>query len=149
MVGVLFWPAPYRLHPRSLHNIPTLPLTDLPVGRILNIPAISNYEDFSITGDCRYLAGSVSAVGGARILCWCWSPVPVPCTWGCVVIRVRPRWPVRILCGCTKVSDDVQPIVYRVVHEARPGDHVLVLSNGRFGGIHAKLIVGLQENFAP
>jgi UDP-N-acetylmuramate: L-alanyl-gamma-D-glutamyl-meso-diaminopimelate ligase len=42
------------------------------------------------------------------------------------------------------VSGSVQTIVDEVVREARPGDHILVMSNGGFGGIHEKLIVGLQ-----
>jgi preprotein translocase subunit SecA len=30
-----------------------------------------------------------------------------------------------------------------IAHEARPGDHVLVMSNGGFGGVHAKLLAAL------
>jgi UDP-N-acetylmuramate: L-alanyl-gamma-D-glutamyl-meso-diaminopimelate ligase len=30
-------------------------------------------------------------------------------------------------------------------HVARPGDHVLVMSNGGFGGIHAKLLERLSR----
>jgi UDP-N-acetylmuramate: L-alanyl-gamma-D-glutamyl-meso-diaminopimelate ligase len=29
-----------------------------------------------------------------------------------------------------------------------PGDHVLVMSNGAFGGIHAKLLRGLSDKMA-
>lgn len=43
-----------------------------------------------------------------------------------------------------RVSDSVQAIVDEVVNEARPGDHILVMSNGGFGGIHDMLINGLQ-----
>jgi UDP-N-acetylmuramate: L-alanyl-gamma-D-glutamyl-meso-diaminopimelate ligase len=31
-----------------------------------------------------------------------------------------------------------------VVMQARPGDHILCMSNGGFGGIHAKLLALLQ-----
>ncbi|MDH3901047.1 MAG: UDP-N-acetylmuramate:L-alanyl-gamma-D-glutamyl-meso-diaminopimelate ligase [Gammaproteobacteria bacterium] len=43
------------------------------------------------------------------------------------------------------VCDSVQVIVNEVVKEARPGDHILVMSNAGFGGIHEKLLTGLQE----
>ena len=38
------------------------------------------------------------------------------------------------------VSRTVDEIVRAVVSEAEPGDHVLVMSNGGFGGIHEKLL---------
>lgn len=42
-----------------------------------------------------------------------------------------------------KVYDSVDAIVQDVVNEARSGDHVVVMSNGGFGGIHEKLLAGL------
>jgi UDP-N-acetylmuramate: L-alanyl-gamma-D-glutamyl-meso-diaminopimelate ligase len=36
--------------------------------------------------------------------------------------------------------DDLDRMVAAIVAEARPGDHVLVMSNGGFGGIHQKLL---------
>ncbi len=42
-----------------------------------------------------------------------------------------------------KQFDDVAAIVEYVAAEARPGDHVLVMSNGSFGGIHQKLLEAL------
>ena len=41
----------------------------------------------------------------------------------------------RVLC-----EDDLEVLVSAVLAEARAGDHVLVMSNGAFGGIHAKLL---------
>ncbi|MDP2171820.1 MAG: UDP-N-acetylmuramate:L-alanyl-gamma-D-glutamyl-meso-diaminopimelate ligase [Rhodocyclaceae bacterium] len=41
------------------------------------------------------------------------------------------------------VSDDLADLVGRVVAAARPGDQVLVMSNGGFGGIHDKLLTAL------
>jgi len=41
------------------------------------------------------------------------------------------------------VCDSIDKLVARVVAAARPGDHVLCMSNGGFGGIHAKLIEAL------
>jgi UDP-N-acetylmuramate: L-alanyl-gamma-D-glutamyl-meso-diaminopimelate ligase len=40
-------------------------------------------------------------------------------------------------------SDDLAELVARIAAAARPGDHVLVMSNGGFGGIHAKLLAAL------
>ncbi|MEW6165532.1 MAG: UDP-N-acetylmuramate:L-alanyl-gamma-D-glutamyl-meso-diaminopimelate ligase [Pseudomonadota bacterium] len=40
-------------------------------------------------------------------------------------------------------SDDLGDLVARIVAAARPGDHVLVMSNGGFGGIHLKLLDSL------
>ena len=45
----------------------------------------------------------------------------------------------------TRVSGSVQAIVDEVVREARSGDHILVMSNGGFGGIHERLVSSLQE----
>jgi UDP-N-acetylmuramate: L-alanyl-gamma-D-glutamyl-meso-diaminopimelate ligase len=41
------------------------------------------------------------------------------------------------------VDDTIDAVVKRVVSMARPGDHVLCMSNGGFGGIHAKLLAAL------
>ena len=39
-----------------------------------------------------------------------------------------------------KVEDDIDRLVAAVVAAVRPGDHVLCMSNGSFGGIHRKLL---------
>jgi UDP-N-acetylmuramate: L-alanyl-gamma-D-glutamyl-meso-diaminopimelate ligase len=36
--------------------------------------------------------------------------------------------------------EDLAQLVESIAAEARPGDHVLVMSNGGFGGIHARLL---------
>lgn len=41
------------------------------------------------------------------------------------------------------VCDSIDALVERVVAAARPGDHVLCMSNGGFGGIHGKLLAAL------
>ena len=41
---------------------------------------------------------------------------------------------------------DLGRLVERVVADARPGDHVLVMSNGSFGGVHEMLIARLGED---
>ena len=42
-----------------------------------------------------------------------------------------------------QTSDDLADLVAQIVAAARPGDQVLVMSNGGFGGIHQKLLDGL------
>jgi UDP-N-acetylmuramate: L-alanyl-gamma-D-glutamyl-meso-diaminopimelate ligase len=41
------------------------------------------------------------------------------------------------------VEDDLEGLVGQVCRAAKPGDHVLVMSNGGFGGIHGKLLAAL------
>jgi UDP-N-acetylmuramate: L-alanyl-gamma-D-glutamyl-meso-diaminopimelate ligase len=45
------------------------------------------------------------------------------------------------------VHADLDALVADVAREARSGDHVLVMSNGGFGGIHAKLLAALSARF--
>jgi UDP-N-acetylmuramate: L-alanyl-gamma-D-glutamyl-meso-diaminopimelate ligase len=42
-----------------------------------------------------------------------------------------------------QVADTVDALVAAVVKAARPGDHVLCMSNGGFGGVHDKLLAAL------
>jgi UDP-N-acetylmuramate: L-alanyl-gamma-D-glutamyl-meso-diaminopimelate ligase len=43
------------------------------------------------------------------------------------------------------VRDAVEPLVADIAGAARPGDRVLVMSNGDFGGLHGKLLAALGE----
>jgi UDP-N-acetylmuramate: L-alanyl-gamma-D-glutamyl-meso-diaminopimelate ligase len=58
-------------------------------------------------------------------------------------------WPLAEVAGeievPVSVSNSVEAIVEEVVAESRPGDHVLLMSNGGFGGIHDKLLARLKE----
>jgi UDP-N-acetylmuramate: L-alanyl-gamma-D-glutamyl-meso-diaminopimelate ligase len=42
-----------------------------------------------------------------------------------------------------QVSDTVDGVIAQVTSQARPGDHVLCMSNGSFGGIHERLLAAL------
>jgi UDP-N-acetylmuramate: L-alanyl-gamma-D-glutamyl-meso-diaminopimelate ligase len=42
-----------------------------------------------------------------------------------------------------EVHEDLATLVAAVVREARPGDHVLVMSNGGFGSVHGRLLQAL------
>ena len=46
-----------------------------------------------------------------------------------------------------QVCDSIEALVAGLVASARPGDHVLCMSNGSFGGIHQKLLEGLRAKF--
>ena len=39
-----------------------------------------------------------------------------------------------------RAYDDLDALVKAVVKEAKPGDHILVMSNGGFGGVHQKIL---------
>ena len=43
-----------------------------------------------------------------------------------------------------RVFDAVDAIVRHLAHDVRPGDHVLIMSNGAFGGLHEKLLRTLE-----
>ncbi len=43
-----------------------------------------------------------------------------------------------------RVEDSVDALVAAIAREAKPGDQVLVMSNGAFGGIHDKLLAALD-----
>jgi UDP-N-acetylmuramate: L-alanyl-gamma-D-glutamyl-meso-diaminopimelate ligase len=45
-----------------------------------------------------------------------------------------------------QVADSIDSLVAQVVAQARAGDHILCMSNGGFGGIHAKLLQALENN---
>ena len=42
------------------------------------------------------------------------------------------------------LAEDIEALVRQVVADSRPGDRVVVMSNGGFGGIHGKLLAALE-----
>ena len=44
-----------------------------------------------------------------------------------------------------QVADSIDALVAQVTAEARPGDHILCMSNGGFGGVHGKLLQALSN----
>lgn len=44
-------------------------------------------------------------------------------------------------------ADSVDIVVQQVMAQVRPGDHIVCMSNGGFGGIHSKLLAALQAHF--
>jgi UDP-N-acetylmuramate: L-alanyl-gamma-D-glutamyl-meso-diaminopimelate ligase len=47
-----------------------------------------------------------------------------------------------------EVHDDLEALVAAVARDARSGDRVLVMSNGGFGGVHARLLEALAARVA-
>lgn len=41
-------------------------------------------------------------------------------------------------------SADIEAFTNMIIETAQPGDHILVMSNGGFSGIHGKLLAGLK-----
>ncbi len=46
-----------------------------------------------------------------------------------------------------RVFDGLDKLVSQLVQDTRPGDHVLMMSNGGFGGIHARLLDALHRHY--
>ena len=42
------------------------------------------------------------------------------------------------------VASQIDPLVAQIVSAARPGDHIVCMSNGAFGGVHDKLLAALR-----
>ena len=61
-------------------------------------------------------------------------------------------WDVRAALGPlgerAQVAEDIETLIRLIVAASRPGDSVLVMSNGAFGGIHERLLAALGERSA-
>jgi UDP-N-acetylmuramate: L-alanyl-gamma-D-glutamyl-meso-diaminopimelate ligase len=66
-----------------------------------------------------------------------------------VLARPDLKWDARSVLGGLgaklTVRDAVEPLVADLARDARPGDRVLVMSNGDFGGLHGKLLAALGQ----
>ena len=54
-----------------------------------------------------------------------------------------PREPLGPMGGRARVADSIDDLLRQVLLEARPGDHVLCMSNGGFSGFHGRLLAAL------
>ena len=58
-------------------------------------------------------------------------------------------WDLNLVTGAltapSMVADDIDLLVASVAAYARPGDRLVIMSNGGFGGIHEKLLAALEE----
>jgi UDP-N-acetylmuramate: L-alanyl-gamma-D-glutamyl-meso-diaminopimelate ligase len=46
------------------------------------------------------------------------------------------------------VYDDVADIIHDLIKQARPGDHIVIMSNGGFKSIHTRLLQALEKKAA-
>jgi UDP-N-acetylmuramate: L-alanyl-gamma-D-glutamyl-meso-diaminopimelate ligase len=44
-----------------------------------------------------------------------------------------------------KVGANIDEVIAQVLAQVQPGDHLLCMSNGGFGGIHAKLLKAMTD----
>jgi UDP-N-acetylmuramate: L-alanyl-gamma-D-glutamyl-meso-diaminopimelate ligase len=51
----------------------------------------------------------------------------------------------RPLGALATVQSDLALLIAGLAAEARPGDHLVLMSNGSFGGLHDKLLQGLRD----
>ncbi len=127
-----------------------------------SVRGVTVYDDFAhhptaIAATIEALQASASARPGSSR---CSSRVRRPCAWACTATRWPARSPRPTSSTCTsrptsagtsarrrrplgargRVIGDVDALAAAVAGEARDGDHVLVMSNGGFGGLHGKLL---------
>lgn len=58
------------------------------------------------------------------------------------------QWAIAAMTALKKKAhchDDLNQLIQAITAIARPGDHILIMSNGGFGGIHDKLLTALQQ----
>ena len=51
----------------------------------------------------------------------------------------------RVVSATAHVHQDIGQLVADIANYATPGDQILVMSNGAFGGIHERLLAALEE----
>jgi UDP-N-acetylmuramate: L-alanyl-gamma-D-glutamyl-meso-diaminopimelate ligase len=53
--------------------------------------------------------------------------------------------PMKVMGDKAKVGADLDEVLAQVLEQVQAGDHLLCMSNGGFGGIHAKLLEALAN----
>ncbi len=119
-------------HPTAIERTITGVQRDAPDGRLLVI-----LEPRSNTMKLGVHGGALAAALGAADEVWVYRAVDLG--WD-------PAEVLRAL-GRVEVSDDIDSIAASVVARAMPGDKLVVMSNGGFGGIHGLLEAGLSARF--
>jgi UDP-N-acetylmuramate: L-alanyl-gamma-D-glutamyl-meso-diaminopimelate ligase len=70
---------------------------------------------------------------------WIHRPADLDWDLGEVAARIGPQ---------ADVAEDVDALAATLAAELRPGDHVLIMSNGSFEGLHGKLLAALGTRYA-
>jgi len=110
-----------------------------PKGRILAV-----LEPRSNTMKLGAVAGRLPAALEQADLIFCYGATSGPHALGWSPSAVLAPLGERASCW-----NDLDKMVDAVQQAARPGDHVLVMSNGGFGGVHDRLLQRLAERSAP
>ncbi len=130
------------------------------------VNGISVYDDFAHhpTAIRTTLQGLRSKVGGARIIAvleprsntmkmGTWRDSLADSLAGADLVlcyTANLGWDAQEVLQCLGAKaashDDLEQLTTAIATTARPGDHVLIMSNGGFGGIHEKLLKELGEN---
>jgi UDP-N-acetylmuramate: L-alanyl-gamma-D-glutamyl-meso-diaminopimelate ligase len=75
------------------------------------------------------------SLGGADEV-WLYTPADLGWDAGEVLTALGPR---------ARSAADVDALARELARGARPGDHLLIMSNGGFGGLHVKLLAELAR----
>jgi UDP-N-acetylmuramate: L-alanyl-gamma-D-glutamyl-meso-diaminopimelate ligase len=59
-----------------------------------------------------------------------------------------PREPLAVMGKRAQVADSIDELLAQVMQAVQPGDSIVCMSNGGFGGIHGKLLAALQQKSA-
>jgi UDP-N-acetylmuramate: L-alanyl-gamma-D-glutamyl-meso-diaminopimelate ligase len=59
-----------------------------------------------------------------------------------------PREPLAVMGKRAQVADSIDELLSQVMQAVQPGDTIVCMSNGGFGGIHGKLLAALQVKFS-
>ena len=68
-----------------------------------------------------------------------YQPADIDWNLGDVVKNVKPP---------ATIMSDIDAIIASLVEKAKPGDHLLIMSNGAFGGLHQKLLAALKSHYS-
>jgi UDP-N-acetylmuramate: L-alanyl-gamma-D-glutamyl-meso-diaminopimelate ligase len=58
-----------------------------------------------------------------------------------------PREPLAVMGKRAQVADSIDELLAQIIQTVQPGDTIVCMSNGGFGGIHGKLLAALQLKF--
>jgi UDP-N-acetylmuramate: L-alanyl-gamma-D-glutamyl-meso-diaminopimelate ligase len=71
--------------------------------------------------------------------CWIYAPPDIGWDAGPIAVELGPR---------AQTRSDLALLCADLARSVRPGDQVLIMSNGGFGGLHGKLLDALRSRFA-
>ena len=106
-------------------------------GKVGNRRILAVLEPRSNTMKLGAMKDKLAASLAAADLAFCYTN---GLAWDAAAV-LAPLGPRAVTCG------DIDQLAARIAGAARPGDHVVIMSNGAFGGIHEKLLAKLARSF--